>query len=303
MERESLLKPFYANIYNLFDGREDLISVTVSYVLMVGVFWAVGGFLLIADLTDKPKWIRKYKVQKDANFPIDRSKLRKVLKTVLFNNIVLNAIFAYPIYLQQVRAGCSLAVNDTPTWNVILRDLIICTIVQEIIFYYSHRLFHHPLIYKTVHSKHHQWSAPIGIVAIYTTPIEYLTGNGLSVFLGPLLCRSHIVFWWIWYSLASAVTVIHHSGYHLPLFPSPQFHDYHHLTFNWNFGTLGILDWLHGTDKGFRKTVQRKRHRMLWSPTPMDVLFPVKKESVDEKNQKEECKKNGLNAENEGDAD
>lgn len=53
-----------------------------------------------------------------------------------------------------------------------------------------------------------------------------------QVFLGPLLCRSHIVTWWIWFTLATTFTIIHHSGYHLPGFPSPQFHDYHHLTYD-----------------------------------------------------------------------
>lgn len=274
MERDSLLRPMYERLYNYFDGNEVLMNVTVSYLLMVVSFWWVNAILLVMDLTGQPSWLVKYKVQPDKNTPLDRTKLKRALKTVLFNNLVLNAIFAYPIHLQQVRAGCSLAVEDTPKWPTILRDIAISTIVQEIIFYYSHRLFHHPKLYPLIHKKHHQWTAPIGIVAIYATTIEYLTGNGLSVFIGPLIARSHIVTWWIWYSLASTVTVIHHSGYHLPLLPSPQFHDYHHLTYNWNFGTLGILDWLHGTDKQFRHTAQRKRHRFLWSTTPIHELYP-----------------------------
>lgn len=94
--------------------------------------------------------------------------------------------------------------------------------------------------------------------------------------MGPLMMRSHITTWWVWYTLAMMVTSIHHSGYHLPVLPSPEFHDFHHLTFNSNFGTLGVLDWFHGTDKGFRGTVQRKRHRTLWSLQPISAIFPDK---------------------------
>ena len=43
-----------------------------------------------------------------------------------------------------------------------------------------------------------------------------------------------------------------HSGYHLPLLFSPEFHDYHHLKFNQCFGVIGLLDFLHGTDIKFR---------------------------------------------------
>jgi sterol desaturase/sphingolipid hydroxylase (fatty acid hydroxylase superfamily) len=43
-----------------------------------------------------------------------------------------------------------------------------------------------------------------------------------------------------------------HSGYHFPLFPSPEAHDFHHLKFTQCYGVLGILDYLHGTDTLFR---------------------------------------------------
>lgn len=44
-----------------------------------------------------------------------------------------------------------------------------------------HRLFHVPLLYKHVHKRHHEWTAPMGIVCIYATATEYLLGNVLSV--------------------------------------------------------------------------------------------------------------------------
>jgi len=241
---------------------------------MVLTFWIVGGLFLVVDLTGKPQCIARYKVQEGKNMPIDRQNLQKVLKTVAINNLLLSALSSYPIFCSQKRFGCSFTVDTLPHIGIIVKDIIVATMVQEIIFYYSHRLFHHPALYGLIHRKHHQWTAPIGIVAIYSTPVEYLTGNGLSVLLGPLLTRSHIVTFWIWYVLATSVTIIHHSGYHLPFLPSPQFHDYHHLTFNWNYGTLGLLDWIHGTDMKFRRTVQSKRHRLLYHLTPAHIIFP-----------------------------
>ena len=65
-----------------------------------------------------------------------------------------------------------------------------------------------------------------------------------------------------------------HSGYHFPLLPSPEFHDYHHLKFNQNFGVLGILDSLHGTDSMWLKSKQAERHYMLLSSTPAREMFP-----------------------------
>ncbi|KAL8212122.1 UNVERIFIED_CONTAM: hypothetical protein K2H54_038168 [Gekko kuhli] len=57
-----------------------------------------------------------------------------------------------------------------------------------------------------------------------------------------------------WLSLVLLVSSVIHSGYNLPFLPSAEFHDYHHLKFNECYGILGLLDYLHGTDKMFRQT-------------------------------------------------
>ena len=54
------------------------------------------------------------------------------------------------------------------------------------------------------------------------------------------------------YCVALVSTTISHSGYHLPLLPSPEFHDFHHLKFHTSYGWLGVQDWIHGTDAQFK---------------------------------------------------
>ena len=72
---------------------------------------------------------------------------------------------------------------------------------------------------------------------------------------GPFLVGSHLMTTWVWFSTALVSTIISHSGYHLPLLPSPQYHDYHHLKYNQCYGVLGLLDYIHGTDKIFRSVL------------------------------------------------
>jgi sterol desaturase/sphingolipid hydroxylase (fatty acid hydroxylase superfamily) len=63
------------------------------------------------------------------------------------------------------------------TGPIILRDLVIYILLEEVLFYYSHRLLHWKRIYKYVHKQHHDFKAPIGIAAEYAHPIEFVFGN------------------------------------------------------------------------------------------------------------------------------
>lgn len=49
---------------------------------------------------------------------------------------------------------------------------------------------------------------------------------------------------------------MHHSGYDLPPYRvhnQPRAHDAHHRFFDGNYGTIGLMDWLHGTFRDAEK--------------------------------------------------
>lgn len=48
----------------------------------------------------------------------------------------------------------------------------------------------------------------------------------------------------------------------------------HLCRFNQNFGVLGVLDRLHGTDANFKKTKAFERHTLLLSLTPLTESIP-----------------------------
>ena len=125
-----------------------------------------------------------------------------------------------------------LQIVPSPRTSLLTRNIFVdCStteeklIVQELLF----RLFHHPLLYKYIHKQHHEWTAPVGLVAVYAHPLEHLVANLLPLVAGPVLLGSHLAVTWLWFIIATFVTVVSHSGYHLPFLPSPEFHDFHHL--------------------------------------------------------------------------
>lgn len=119
---------------------------------------------------------------------------------------------------------------SVPPTLTVLAHLLAYALIQEAAYYYVHRLLHAsgPL-YRAVHKVHHQQMAPVAISALYCHPAEHLLANVAPVLLGPLVMGSHRCTVVLWLLLAHFISLNDHSGYHFPGFPSPQFHDYHHL--------------------------------------------------------------------------
>ncbi|XP_005672659.1 fatty acid hydroxylase domain-containing protein 2 isoform X2 [Sus scrofa] len=263
----------WERLLSTFEGKEWTLFILGATQVPVFFFWSFSGLLLVVDTTGKPNFISRYRIQVGKNDPVDPVKLRKAIQTVLFNQFVISLpllVFLYPI-LKLWGDPCR---QELPTFHWFLLELAIFTLIEEVLFYYSHRLLHHPTLYKKIHKKHHEWTAPIGVISLYAHPVEHVASNMLPAMVGPIIMGSHLSSITVWFSLAFIITIISHCGYHLPFLPSPEFHDYHHLKFNQCYGVLGVLDHLHGTDTVFKQTKAYERHTILLGFTPLSESIP-----------------------------
>ncbi|XP_023700792.1 fatty acid hydroxylase domain-containing protein 2 [Paramormyrops kingsleyae] len=263
----------WTKVHALFGGREWALFFVGTMLVPTVSFWLLNALFLIADATGKPSFITRYRIQQDKNNPVDPVRLRQAIRKVLRNQLFLSVPMVLVTYaLMQWRGTpCSL---ELPTFHWVMLELAVCGLLEEILFYYSHRLFHHPAFYKHIHKIHHEWTAPIGVVSLYAHPVEHVVSNMLPALIGPIFLGSHLTTTSLWFTIALLVTTISHCGYHLPFLPSPEFHDFHHLKFNQCFGVLGVLDRLHGTDSAFRQTKAYDRHVLLLGLTPLTESIP-----------------------------
>ena len=236
-----------------------------SFLVTTLAFWGTSLLFLMLDLTGQPSFLLRYKTQAEQNSPLEWADLVKGLKRVGFNSWVLNPLLGLVLF-PLTRGPLD---RPLPALGELVFHLVMFLLVEEVCFYYSHRLFHSPYFYKRFHKIHHEWTAPIAMAAIYAHPLEHILSNLLPVAAGPLLMGSHIVTMWIWFAVALVNTCYSHSGYHFPFTLPTQFHDYHHLKFSNNFGVLGVLDYLHGTDSHYRASPQFKNDRPFFSFAPV----------------------------------
>ncbi|OAF71398.1 hypothetical protein A3Q56_00826 [Intoshia linei] len=224
--------------------------------------------LLIIDVFEWPSWLTCYKIQPHRKLNVQR--LPKLLKQVIFNQIIVASITAFIFCKLQFLRSPGVVTDDIPTFQRYIIDITIFSFVEEILFYYFHRLAHHPSLYKYVHKQHHEWKTSIGLTCVYAHPIEHTLVNLIPVLAGPLLTGAHASSIWIWLVITIISTIISHCGYHFPFLPSPESHDYHHVQFNNNFGVLGILDKLHGTDIHFKNSDTYQYHYVSMCLKPFD---------------------------------
>eukprot|EP01100_Stratorugosa_tubuloviscum_P010706 TRINITY_DN461_c2_g1_i1.p1 TRINITY_DN461_c2_g1~~TRINITY_DN461_c2_g1_i1.p1 ORF type:complete len:284 (-),score=91.13 TRINITY_DN461_c2_g1_i1:75-926(-) len=242
-----------------FNFSEQTIIVYLSLIIHQFTFWSWSLLLLLLDFLKKPSYLFEFKIQKKVF--VSASEYLNCFKIVLFNQLFIGLPITLLTHIVLKRFDFNVSIsNQIPSISIIAIHFFGCVTIEEILFYYSHRFLHSKLMYIPVHKMHHTFNAPVGAAAEYAHPIEFIFSNLLPVILGPFLLHSHVIVLWIWLIIAISSTVNSHSGYDFPgnPFASTRFHDFHHSSPNSNYGSIGILDYIHKTDQW---SIQKQREQ------------------------------------------
>jgi sterol desaturase/sphingolipid hydroxylase (fatty acid hydroxylase superfamily) len=179
--------------------------------------------------------------------------------------IVVPTIFMGPVYTVAARLFPSLLEFSAPLpsrWSVVAQILWF-TIVEDFLFYWTHRFLHSRWLYSRVHKVHHVFRSPVVISAEYAHIVEKVLGNHVPVAVGPLTWPAHPYVLALWVAVRMSKTVEAHSGYMFPFSPfsfapaiqtTSERHDWHHSHNDGVYGSFYRLwDWAGGTEASFLK--------------------------------------------------
>eukprot|EP00697_Spironema_sp_BW2_P012162 gnl/Spiro4/28270_TR13980_c0_g1_i1.p1 gnl/Spiro4/28270_TR13980_c0_g1~~gnl/Spiro4/28270_TR13980_c0_g1_i1.p1 ORF type:complete len:340 (+),score=107.99 gnl/Spiro4/28270_TR13980_c0_g1_i1:138-1157(+) len=218
--------------------------LSVAYLAGLIAFWVMALFFNVLDVLQWPAVLYQYKIQ-----PAITVSLQKRVQSMLYV-LGIQLFTGVPFMMVVGVVAERLAIpqhSPLPSPAEFFWQLPVLLVVEEIGFFYSHRLFHVGSLYRLIHKRHHEFTAPVAHAAMYAHPLENIVANLLPLAVGGLLLRSHVWIWLVWHVLAVVNTCYSHSGYSFPLFHSSNFHDLHHEQTTVNFGVLEILDRVHGS--------------------------------------------------------
>ncbi|EEP77018.1 predicted protein [Uncinocarpus reesii 1704] len=215
---------------------------------LVQVFgFIIPGLVFLAIDMLKPVAFDKRKIQQESKQPSKRQMI-SCLKLVFGNQAYL--IGSHFLLLHFLKYKFSIFRMD-PQLPSILEVVVQCTVgalLREVLFYYVHRLMHTKMLYRKVHRVHHEFRAPVALAAIYSHTLDHILVNAMPIYLPMAIQRAHFLTLMLFAGVAVFDAAVSHSGYHLFRVPDVQSHDVHHEKGNVNFGVLGLMDWLHGTN-------------------------------------------------------
>lgn len=212
-------------------------------------FWLPSALYLSLERI-APAFSQRHKIQPIPKQPT-RADILHCLRVVLQNqaiNLVVHATLLTATHVYSLPQTYSLSPTLPGPFEVVF-GVARSVLIREIGFYYVHRIFHLPSIYAGVHKKHHHFIAPVALAAQYATPTEHIFANILPIALPGIIYKgTHVLTYWAFLAFQLAETATVHSGYDF-FAGAAKLHDTHHELFNMNYGVLGIMDWLHGTNK------------------------------------------------------
>jgi 4-alpha-methyl-delta7-sterol-4alpha-methyl oxidase len=214
-----------------------------AQLVLVPPLLSVVSFSLLATIFCVPQLLESQRAHKlQPKYPPFAKTLRRSLLWFAINSVasLMLSLLMWPIYRRtELHSGA------LPPWYIAVAELLFFMVLDDALFYFSHRLLHSRLLYAKVHSWHHRVFAPFSFTGALMHPIEWLIISGM-ILVGPIIVGAHVYVLWVWVVLRQWGNAELHSGYvgpwrvlsRLPFAGGTAHHDLHHARIAGNYASM-----------------------------------------------------------------
>jgi sterol desaturase/sphingolipid hydroxylase (fatty acid hydroxylase superfamily) len=219
-----------------------LIVIASRYFILATAFWLIWYVLFRKRFAPK-KLQPRFPKQKDYQREIFYSTITILIFTILPTTMLLTSFRQHTLYYKNV--------SDYPMWWFCLA-FPLTLIVHDTYFYWTHRLMHHPRLFKVMHLIHHKSTNPSPWAAFAFHPAEALVEGGIFAVL-VMIMPLHAIHLAVFFAVQMLFNIYGHLGWELfsPGFRKSRIgrwistssvHNAHHQYFRGNYG-LYFLWW------------------------------------------------------------
>lgn len=207
-----------------------------GYAVLLAIYFTCAALVTLAsELMRRWRTDRDVQTQKVSRrqYMLEMIIAARTVAVIAFCNVIILYFVAqnqFPVYIGQ---GL-----DDPLWRILL-DAFIMLAVYDTYFYWTHRLIHHPRLFRALHLEHHLSRTPTTFTTMRMSIAEAFIQPAFFIAWAYFMPGSPVAF-----ALVVAYTIITaflgHSGFEwflirrtknrmLSLFSTVEHHDLHHM--------------------------------------------------------------------------
>jgi lathosterol oxidase len=228
---------------------------TISYLILALRYFVIAGIAFVIFYAIKPARLMRLRIQN--TFPKRKDYYREIGYSML--SFFFFAVYVVILFKSPVRQYTR--IYDHPSelgWPYFFFSIFLCVVIHDTYFYWTHRLMHHPKLFKAFHVLHHKSTNPSPWAAFSFQPLESIVEGGIApviVFLIPIQRYAFLSF----FIFSTIINVYGHLGYEIypkwliksrlgKYINTSVAHNMHHKYFNGNYSFYTrIWDILMGT--------------------------------------------------------